>query len=215
MKTNLGKFQFMVFGVKNMAPFRLDVNGKTISCSNEVKLLGITINNELIFKKHIEDLCKKTSYKLHVLRRIRGYLTAEKARILANAVIDCQFNYAPLIWIFAGKTLVNKIWKIRHRTLRWVTMNTINHTKNFFNSTITCLINQRHLQYQSLEIFESLKHLNPGFLWYYFNEDPFPYDLRKGTIPLVKSFCLALILYISEEVSYGITLLHQSRLVKL
>ena len=97
MKTNLGKFQFMVFGVKNMAPFRLDVNGKTISCSNEVKLLGITINNELIFKKHIEDLCKKTSYKLHVLRRIRRYLTAEKARILANAFIDCQFNYAPLI----------------------------------------------------------------------------------------------------------------------
>ena len=110
-------------------------------------MLGITIDNELRFKKHIEDICKNASYKLHALRRIRGYLTAEKARILANAFIDCQFNYAPLIWIFAGKTLVNKIWKIHHRTLRWVTMNTINHTKNFFNSTITCLINQRHLQY--------------------------------------------------------------------
>ena len=40
MKTNPGKFQFLFLGVKN-------VNGKIILCSNEVKLLGITIDNEL------------------------------------------------------------------------------------------------------------------------------------------------------------------------
>ena len=33
-----------------MAPFRLNVNDKIIPCSNEVKLLGITIDNELKFK---------------------------------------------------------------------------------------------------------------------------------------------------------------------
>ena len=70
-----------------MAPFRLNVNDKIIPCSNEVKMLGITVDNELKFKKQIEDLCQKASYKLHALRRIRGYLTVEKARILANALI--------------------------------------------------------------------------------------------------------------------------------
>ena len=74
-----------------------------IPCSNEVKLLGVTIDNELKFKKHVEDLCKKASYKLHALRRIREYLTVEKARILANAFINSHFNYAPLMWMFAGK----------------------------------------------------------------------------------------------------------------
>ena len=64
------------------------------------------------FKKHIEDLCKKVSYKLHALRRIRGYSTVEKARILAN------FNYVSLIWMFAGKTLINKICEIHHSTLQ-------------------------------------------------------------------------------------------------
>ena len=110
----------MILGLKHMAPFRPNVNSKIIPCSNEVKLLGITIDNELKFKKHIEDLCKKASYKLHALRRIRGYLTVEKARILANAFIDSQFNYVPLIWMFAGKTLINKICKIHHRTLQVV-----------------------------------------------------------------------------------------------
>ena len=120
MKANLGQFQFMVIWVKNIVHFTINVNGKIIPCSNEVKLLGITIDNELKFKKHIEDLCKKASYKLHALRRIRGYLAVEKARIPANAFIDSQFNYVPLIWMFAGKTLINKICKIHHRTLQVV-----------------------------------------------------------------------------------------------
>ena len=93
---------------------------KIIPCSNEVKLPRINIDNELEFKKHIENLCKKASYKLHSHRRIRGYLTIEMARILANAFNDSQFNYAPLIWMFAGKTLINKICKIHHRTLQVV-----------------------------------------------------------------------------------------------
>ena len=136
MKANPGKFQFMVLGVKNIVPFNLNINGKIIPSSNEVKLLGITIDNQLKFKKYIEELCKKSSYKLHALRRIRGYLTVEKARILANAFIDSQFNYTPLIWMFAGKTLINKICKFTIGHFRWFTMNIINHTKNFFNSTI-------------------------------------------------------------------------------
>ena len=53
MKTNPGKFQFMVLEVKNIAPFRLNAKDKIIPCSNEVKLLGITIDNELKFEKHI------------------------------------------------------------------------------------------------------------------------------------------------------------------
>ena len=169
MKANPGKFQFMVLGVKNIVHFTINVNGKIIPCSNEVKLLGITIDNELKFKKHIEDLCKKASYKLHALRRIRGYLTVEKARILANAFIDSQFNYAPLIWMFAGKTLINKICKIHHRTLR-VVYNEYNKSYGELlqlNNNVS--IHQRHLQYLALEIFKSLMHLNPKFMWSYFN----------------------------------------------
>ena len=178
MKTNPGKFQSMVLGIKITVPFRLNVNSKIISCSNEIKLLGITIDNELKFKKHIENLCKKASYKLHALRRIRGYLTVEKARILANAFIDSQFNYAPLIWMFAGKTLINKICKIHHRTLR-VVYNEYNKSYGELlqlNNNVS--IHQRHLQYLALEVFKSLMHLNPEFMWSYFNEKPILHNLN-------------------------------------
>ena len=55
---------------------------------------------------------QKASFKLHALHRIRNVLTVEKTRILVNAFINSQFNYAPLIWMFASKTAINKILKI-------------------------------------------------------------------------------------------------------
>ena len=64
------------------------------------------------FKKYINELCRKASYELHALQRMRRYLSVDKARLLANLFIGSQFSYAPLIWMFVGKTVMNKICKI-------------------------------------------------------------------------------------------------------
>ena len=88
--------------------------------SREIGLLGIVIDNQLKLKKHIENVCKKVSFKLHALRRISNFLTVEKARILANAFINSRFNYAPLTWMLASKAVINKILKIHYRTLQEV-----------------------------------------------------------------------------------------------
>ena len=55
------------------------------------------IDKNLIFEKHIVNLVLKVQYKLHALRRIRNFLTLGKVKILRNAFIDSQFNYASLI----------------------------------------------------------------------------------------------------------------------
>ena len=60
LKANPGKFQFMVVGANKNDCFNLNETGKVILSSSEVKLLGITIDYELKFKKHIHELCGKT-----------------------------------------------------------------------------------------------------------------------------------------------------------
>ena len=77
--------------------YSLKTGSITIKESDKVELRGITIDKALNFKKHIENLCRTAQYKLHALRRIRKYLTLDKAKLLGNAFIDSQFNYAPLI----------------------------------------------------------------------------------------------------------------------
>ena len=84
LKANPGKFQFMVMDANKNDCFNLNVAGKVITSSSEMKLRGITIDYELKFKKHINELCREASCKLHALRRIRRYLSVDKVRLLMH-----------------------------------------------------------------------------------------------------------------------------------
>ena len=64
LKANAGKFQFMILNWKNHRRQRMVINSITVKGSNEVIRnevipLGITIDNKLIFEKHIENLCRQ------------------------------------------------------------------------------------------------------------------------------------------------------------
>ena len=88
LEANPSKFQFMVLGNKDERSFNIHVNNVKIKNSNEVTLLGIKIDKNLTFEKHISQLCRRASYKLNTLRRIRKYLIVEKAKLLADAFIN-------------------------------------------------------------------------------------------------------------------------------
>ena len=98
------------------------------------------------------------------MQRIRRYFSVDKAKLLANAFIDSQLNCAPLLWMFAGKTLINKIYKIHHRTLQvfYIDFNKTYDELLQLNNNLS--IHQRHLCYLAIELFKSIMHLNPQFM---------------------------------------------------
>ena len=75
----------------------------------KVFLLGVTVDSEVNFKKHIGSLCSETQYKFHALIRLRKYLALEKARILGSTLVGCHLNYAPSIRMLYRKISHSKI----------------------------------------------------------------------------------------------------------
>ena len=124
---------------------------------------------------------------MHALRRIRKYLGTEKAGILGNAFIESQFNYTPLIWMFALKMAINKICKLHYRTLKVVYSEYDKSYEELLEMNKSASIHQRHLQFLAIEVYKSLMHLNPGLMWSYFSEKPLPYNLRNGNSLIDKS----------------------------
>ena len=120
LKPNSGKFQFMILGTNTDIKVSLFLDENKIEKSQEVVLLGITIDDKLNFKTHIENICRKAKYKLHTLQNIRKYLSTDKAKTLCNAITNSQFYYALLIWMFPGKLLISRARKIHFRSLQVV-----------------------------------------------------------------------------------------------
>ena len=100
LKANPGKFQFMILSKKTCYEHIVKINLICVQSSNDVTVLGVITEKSLTFKKDIDNLVHKAQYKLHVLQRIRKFLTIEKPKILGDVFQDSQFNYVPLIWMF-------------------------------------------------------------------------------------------------------------------
>ena len=73
LKPNPGKFHCMILGTNTDIKVNLFLDGNKIEKSQERVLLGITIDDKLSFKSYIENICRKSKYKLHALQRIKVF----------------------------------------------------------------------------------------------------------------------------------------------
>ena len=104
MVANPGKFQLIFAGTENCG-LSIKIGTSTVTCSNVVKLLGVTIDSQLTFYHHIQEVCKKALQKIKALLRIRNYLSQPQTDILLNSYIRSAFDYCPLVWMSVASRL--------------------------------------------------------------------------------------------------------------
>ena len=91
-KVNASKCHLSPFSAKS-----INIKSSVIEGSSSEKFLGITIDSNFTFEKHINELCKKGNLKLHALTRCAKFMSTEKRRVVFKAFIISQFNYCPLV----------------------------------------------------------------------------------------------------------------------
>ena len=84
MKANPGKSHILL---SNKETKKVKINNVVLTSSVEEKLLGITLDSELKFEKHITNICNKASQKIHVLSRITSYMSLNKQRLLMKTFL--------------------------------------------------------------------------------------------------------------------------------
>ena len=83
--------------------------------SNDVKLLGVTIDRDPKFEKEVLKLCSKTNQELSALSRMANKLSFNKRRTLFKLFLESQFKYCPIVWMFHSRRINNKIDRL-HET---------------------------------------------------------------------------------------------------
>ena len=155
---NSGKSHFLVSPYEKIS---LKILGSTVKYSSCEELLGITIDSELTFHKHIISLCLKANQKLSALARITKYLTKHKRKILLNSFITAQFNYGPLIWMCHSRTLNSKINRIQEQALRIVYNDYKSNSKELLERDHSFTIHERNIQYLAIKVYKVKNGLSP------------------------------------------------------
>ena len=137
------------------------IDGLIIKSSNSQKLLWVKIDSNFTFEEHINNLCQKSSQKLHALTRISHYLSPNKKRILFKTFVISQFNYCSLVWVYHSRILNKRINNIHPRALRIVYQDKKSSFEELLQKDNSVTVHMKNLQYLATKIFRVKSGLSP------------------------------------------------------
>ena len=121
MIVNQGNFEALSFNKKKQEHTTeyISIDQKNIKTSSSVKLLGVHIDDKLIFNLHFTNY-RFAANQRHALIRLRMFLNFEEKKRLIMSFFYATFNYCPLAWMsFRAKSL-NKVESLQKRALRFL-----------------------------------------------------------------------------------------------
>ena len=119
LSLNIKKTKFMVFHTRqqNIAPFipELKIGEVEIARVTNFNFLGLTLNENLSWKPHVDLIANKISKYIGILNRLKRYLPSHILKTIYLSLIHSNLNYSILAWGFnCGrlKTLQKKAIRI-------------------------------------------------------------------------------------------------------
>ena len=152
-----------------------------------VKLLGVTIDNELKFDKYVAEISAKANRKLSVLLRLSKFLCLDKRRTLFKSFIEAQVKYCPLIWMFCSCNSNKKINRLHERALRLVYDVYSSSFETLIEIDSSFTIHHQNIQSMLIEIYKSFNKASAEI----FFDSLFEFKFRQSQFPLElkMSFC--------------------------
>nr|CAI5847674.1 unnamed protein product [Callosobruchus analis] len=106
----------------------VEMEGRPLVESPSIKLLGISINNNMSWHDHVATIAKTASQKLGVLFRCRKLYTPEQLLLLYKAQIRPSLEYCSHVWGCAPKHSLKLLDSIQNRAVKLI--DTDNLTKD-------------------------------------------------------------------------------------
>ena len=94
------------------------VNSVELEQVQSHELLGVIIDTQLNFNEHIDNLCKKLTQRIAVLKKIRRHLPLDQRILYYNAMIKQTMMYGSSVWVSTSVDNLNKVFRLQKRAAR-------------------------------------------------------------------------------------------------
>ena len=158
---NATKTKYIIFSYRANSDINLGklTIGKTkISETDNIKFLGIFLDNRLKFNVHVNYLSTKISKQIGLLYKLNKYLPKEILKLLYNSFILPYINYGIEAWFSSYQNNTNKITVLQKKSIRAINNLPFNsHTNDYFHSMNLLKIQDLFKYKISLLMFKTLK----------------------------------------------------------
>ena len=127
-------------------------------------------------------------------------MNKDKLKVLMKAFVQSQFGYCPLVWMFHGRVLNNKINRLHERDLRLVYKETNLSFEDLLIMNNSVTVHHRNVQNLAIELYKVQNDLSPNFMKSIFKISENHYNLRIDNT--FQNSNIRTVYYGSETLSY-------------
>ena len=88
-----------------------------IPCGDELKLLGVTFDSKLTFRRHLRNVSLRAVARLGFLRRASSFLGREGRLTTYRGFVRPVLEYAPLTWMGAANSHLQSLDRVQRKAL--------------------------------------------------------------------------------------------------
>ena len=133
LSVNINKTKFMMFHhpqrkIEHLVP-ALELNSEPLERVSEFNFLGLTLDEHISWKPHVQKIANKISRTIGILRRLKNILPTPVLLTLYNTLILPHFHYGLLNWGFS----MGRLQLLQKRSVRVISSSKYNaHTDPLF-----------------------------------------------------------------------------------
>jgi fibrillarin-like rRNA methylase len=98
----------------------VSVAGSDITFSVNLKSLGVTLDQNLSFNNHVQNIVKASNFHIRALRHIRPYLNKEVANTVACSIVSTRLDYCNSLLYGTTAANIQKLQRIQNTLARVV-----------------------------------------------------------------------------------------------
>ena len=149
---NLNKTVCVLFQKNKTSPneIKLQLDNHIISNSPETKFLGMTLDQNLSWSSHVNQLILKLNRNLNLLKLSRNMMTQESKLLVYYSHLENHIQCGILLWgNGTNNTQINRIQKIQNKALQYVTnkSNALENKKELNVLNINSMIELSNLKF--------------------------------------------------------------------
>ena len=139
----------------------LTYNQQTLNHISEDKILGVQVDDHLLFSSHIDKTAKKITSNIWLLSRIKDYLNKEHRVRYYKSFIQPHIDYCNIVWGTTAQSNLLRLFRLQKRACKII------------------------LDYNVDNIFESMKDLKIMTIYerIYFRKAKFMYKVSNSMTP--------------------------------
>jgi hypothetical protein len=149
----------------NSDQFSVAIDNNILKTVESTKCLGVTIDNELYWHKHVNSVIQKVFCKIALLRRLKLFIDSSTLNVLYRSLIQPLFDYCSVVWFGRFNDDMRKLSVLQKRCARVIlSVNSLTSSNIMFPMLGWEPLQTRTNYFKALLMYKCLNGMAPLYL---------------------------------------------------